>query len=121
LLADAAEHAAATLGAQCHLEIEPGEPVLVNDDRLTEIAEAVARTLVGEDAVHRQQQPSTGSEDFAFYLERVPGSQISLGTSNPARGINSGLHTPTFDIDEAALPVGAALLAGVALKAAEVA
>lgn len=117
LLAEAVEHAAATMGANCRLEFEPGEPVLVNDDQLTTIAESVAHDLVGAAAIHRLQEPSMGAEDFAFYLTRVPGSQLSIGTANRARGITSGIHTPTFDIDEDALPLGAALLAGFAMRA----
>jgi amidohydrolase len=121
LLAGAAAHAAATLGAECELVVEPGEPVLFNDESLTRTVELVATELIGVGCVHHLPQPSMGAEDFAFYLDRVPGAQVSLGTGNSTRGITAGLHTPTFDIDEDALAVGAAVLAGTALRAAEVA
>jgi hippurate hydrolase len=54
--------------------------------------------------------PSMGAEDFAFFLEKVPGAFVWLGV-----GDVSGLHTPQFYFDEEILPQGAALLAALAL------
>jgi metal-dependent amidase/aminoacylase/carboxypeptidase family protein len=51
-----------------------------------------------------------GSEDFAVYLEHVPGSMFRLGAAGE-NGTWSGLHTPTFDVDERCLAVGAKILA----------
>jgi amidohydrolase len=51
-----------------------------------------------------------GSEDFAVYLEHVPGTMFRLGAAG-AEGKWSGLHTPTFDVDERCLVVGAKILA----------
>ena len=55
-------------------------------------------------------RPSMGSEDFAVYLEHVPGVMFRLGAAGD-EGTWSGLHTPTFDIDERCLAVGAKILA----------
>ena len=55
-------------------------------------------------------RPSMGSEDFAAYLEHVPGSMFRLGCAGD-RSPWPGLHTPTFDVDEKCLPVGAKILA----------
>jgi metal-dependent amidase/aminoacylase/carboxypeptidase family protein len=54
-----------------------------------------------------------GGEDFAYYAERVPGLMARLGVRNEARGLVHPLHHPRFDLDEDALPLGAAVLAGL--------
>jgi hippurate hydrolase len=56
-----------------------------------------------------------GGEDFAFFLEKVPGAFIWLGVGEDV----SGLHTPRFAFDEAILARGAALLAALAIEALE--
>jgi metal-dependent amidase/aminoacylase/carboxypeptidase family protein len=56
-----------------------------------------------------------GSEDFAFYLEHVPGAMFRLGCASERVG-SSALHTPTFDVDDEALRVGAKILAHAALS-----
>jgi len=58
--------------------------------------------------------PSMGGEDFALYQEKTPGVYCWLGTGNAAQGITNAWHNPRFDIDEAALPFGAAAYAQVA-------
>ena len=55
------------------------------------------------------------AEDFAFYTHEVPGCFYRLGTRNEAKGITSGVHTPTFNIDENALKTGMGLMAYLAL------
>jgi metal-dependent amidase/aminoacylase/carboxypeptidase family protein len=57
-----------------------------------------------------------GSEDFAYYSQVLPASFYRLGTRNEARGITSYIHTPTFDIDEAALEIGPGLMAWMSLQ-----
>jgi amidohydrolase len=52
-----------------------------------------------------------GSEDFAFVLEKVPGCLFFIGSANSEKGLDAGHHHPKFDIDEAALPCGSALMA----------
>ena len=55
------------------------------------------------------------SEDFAFFLERLPGAFVFLGAGNEERGITAQHHSPEFDIDESVLPRGTELLARLAL------
>ena len=55
-------------------------------------------------------------EDFAFYSQVVPACFYRLGTGNKAKGITSGVHTPTFDIDEKALETGMGLMAWLAVS-----
>jgi amidohydrolase len=57
-----------------------------------------------------------GGEDFAWYLERVPGAMARLGTRTPG-GPTYDLHQGDLRIDEACVPIGAALLAQVAVEA----
>ena len=56
------------------------------------------------------------AEDFAFYTHEVPGCFYRLGTRNEEKGITSGVHTPTFDIDENAMKTGMGLLAFLAIS-----
>jgi amidohydrolase len=101
-------------GAVAQVEIQIGYPVLLNDAMLTQRCRDAARTYLGEAQVHEIPQRLT-SEDFAFYTHQVPGCFYRLGVGNPAKGIISPVHTPTFDIDEQALETGAGLLAWLAV------
>jgi metal-dependent amidase/aminoacylase/carboxypeptidase family protein len=56
------------------------------------------------------------SEDFAYYSQVMPASFYRLGTRNESKGIVSGVHTPTFNIDESALEIGSGLMAWLAIK-----
>jgi amidohydrolase len=69
-----------------------------------------AAQLLGANHVAAMPRPSMGSEDFAVYLEHIPGTMFRLGAAG-ADGHWSGLHTPTFDVDERCLMVGAKILA----------
>jgi metal-dependent amidase/aminoacylase/carboxypeptidase family protein len=57
-----------------------------------------------------------GGEDFSYYLEKVPGAFILLGTGNPQKGTDAPHHSPRFDVDEEVLYMGSALLASIALN-----
>jgi hippurate hydrolase len=87
-------------------------PVTRNDAEAAKLALGVAADLFGEDRAVELQNPSMGAEDFAFFLEELPGAYVWLGV-----GDVSGLHTPKFAFDESILPQGAALLTALALEA----
>lgn len=87
-------------------------PVAVNDAGAAQRALGVAADLFGEDAVLELPNPSMGGEDFAFFLEKVPGAFVWLGVGEEV----SGLHTPRFAFDEEILARGSALLAALALE-----
>ena len=55
-------------------------------------------------------------DDFAYYLQKVPGAYYLLGTNNPSKGITSNNHSPTFDVDESVLYTGAKVLKEAALE-----
>ncbi len=86
-------------------------PVTRNDAGAAKLALNVAGELFGEDRAVEVEYPSMGGEDFAFFLEELPGAYVWLGV-----GDVSGLHTPRFAFDEEILPQGAALLAALALE-----
>lgn len=98
----------------------PGEdyPATVNDAAAWALAREVGAGVVGAQAVH-EMTPIMGGEDFSYVLERVPGCFVALGVGKPEIGADKGLHHPRFIADENALPIGAALHAGFALRSLE--
>jgi amidohydrolase len=72
------------------------------------------RDLLGEAGL-APREPTMGAEDFSYMLELAPGAMFRLGTRQPG-GPPRYVHTPDFDIDEEALPIGAAMLAETALR-----
>jgi hippurate hydrolase len=90
-------------------------PVTVNEEAAADRVLEVAEDLFGVESVLELPNPSMGAEDFAFYLEKVPGAFIWLGIGEEV----SGLHTPKFAFDEKVLPRGSALLAALALEAGQ--
>ena len=97
-------------GTQLAVDFDEGTASVDNDLAITALVERVARELLGESSVTQLQRPSMGSEDFAAYLEHAPGCMFRLGCAGD-RSPWPGLHTPTFDVDEKCLPVGAKILA----------
>jgi amidohydrolase len=110
-----ATNIARAAGGEAEVNIIKGYPVLDNNPELTENAIAWSQELLGESQVIDLPRRMS-AEDFAFYTHDTPGCFIRLGVSNSAKGINSPVHTSTFDIDEAALVTGTATLAWVAYK-----
>ncbi len=105
----------ASAGGQADIHIDLGYPVLVNDDASTAFAEACATDLFGADRVFRAER-LMGAEDFAYYLEKVPGTFYRLGIRNEAQGITADIHNDHFTIDESAMKAGAAMQAYLAVK-----
>jgi amidohydrolase len=96
---------AASLGATVKIRYQHGYPVLVNDPVATQrVVEALAVEL-GPDHLLELKHPGMGAEDFARYLERVPGTFLRLGVATPTH--TSSLHSATFFPPESALVVGA--------------
>ena len=85
-------------------------PPVVNQPLLTRRLIEWLDALPSLEAVRVLEEPSMGAEDFAFFCDVLPGCLIRLGVAGPAVG-HMPLHTPLFDIDEAALSVGAGVLA----------
>jgi len=101
-------------GGTYALELQEGFPVTVNDPDMTALVRGVALSMLGGKAV-REVRPEMGAEDFSLLAQRAPGCYFRLGTASPGEDPRR-LHSPTFDVDEGALPLGAAVLAGAALR-----
>lgn len=94
---------------ECVLRVEKGYPFLVNDKDLTDACFASAQNFLGKENVEELPLRMT-AEDFAFITQKVPSCFFRLGTANKEQGITSGVHTPTFNIDENALETGVGLM-----------
>ena len=98
---------------------EEGYPILTCSDRVTDIVRGAGKELLGRRGVVEIDEPSMGGEDFAYFVNRVPGVMVRLGTGNRKKGITHPWHHPMFDVDEEGLWVGAAVLAGAAVRCQE--
>lgn len=110
-----AEEVAQSMNGTCDFRVEKGYPFLVNDDQTTNTARSAAIEYLGKENVEELPLRMT-AEDFAFFSQQVPSCFYRLGTGNKAKGITSGVHTTAFDIDEAALEIGAGLMAFIAIS-----
>jgi len=106
---------AGSMNGSAVLTVEHGYPFLVNDEKTTATAKAAAEAYLGKENVEELPLRMT-AEDFAFFSQRVPACFYRLGTGNKAKGITSGVHSSTFDIDEKALEIGAGLMAWLAIN-----
>jgi amidohydrolase len=109
-LAAIAQGTAAALGATAEVAIKPISPAVVNDPAATRLVQEAAAAVLGEANVLDTYQ-TMGSEDAALFLQAVPGCYFFLGSANHERGLDAPHHSPRFDFDEAALPLGVAILA----------
>ncbi len=106
---------AKSMGGRCEVEVARGYPFLNNDMELAgRLRQGISSYVGAENVV--EQDIWMAAEDFAYYSHQVPSCFYMLGIQNLEKGINSGLHTPTFDIDEDALKIGAGLMAFLALE-----
>lgn len=105
-------------GADCEVELLPGYPVTVNTETETDFATDVAVELFGDARHRRWAHPISGSEDFAYVLQEVPGSFVGL--SAVPQGLDPATtdfnHSPRATFDDSVLADGAALYAELALR-----
>ena len=104
---------AESLGVHAQIDWRPGYAVLINTPAETAFARDVATELVGAERVTPQGPPLTGSEDFAFMLERVPGSYVLIGngTNNTDGSPGAGgcmVHNPGYDFNDDNVATGSA-------------
>jgi amidohydrolase len=111
-LREIAEETVKAFGASCQLEYVPGYPAVVNDAGMVDFVTSVAKRVLGEGCLP-PFEPIMGGEDFAYFLQKVPGAFIFLGAGD---GRKFPHHHPAFDIDEKALPMGALLNTSLALE-----
>ena len=115
-LAQLAEGIAAAHGASAKVVITPGFPVTLCDPRAVAMGEAVTTDLFGAPSWRTLDHPIMGAEDFSYVLEQVPGAMFFLGVAHEGVDYHNcpSIHSPRMMVDEAVLPRGAALLAGLA-------
>jgi amidohydrolase len=95
------EGTAAAFGAKATLTYRRNYPVLVNHERQTDFAAAVASEIVGAPQVDTALPPMMGAEDFSFMLQARPGAFIWVGN-----GESAGLHHPAYNFNDDAIPFG---------------
>lgn len=118
LIRNIAQNTAKAMGGECIVDIGVGYPFVNNNEAVTEYAKSAAQEYLGDENVIDLDMRMTG-EDFAFYSQVIPGTFYRLGTRESENAPMRGLHTPTFDVDEKSLEVGAGLMAFIALKQLE--
>jgi amidohydrolase len=104
----------ATWGATFDFTYVHGAPVTANEPGMTDLMSRTAADLWGPESVVDMQKPHMGSEDYCYYLQKVPGAMGFLGAAkegNPYPG-----HHPKFDFDERSLPLGVQILALTAVN-----
>jgi amidohydrolase len=101
--------------AKYTLNYRRGVPSVQNDPALTQLLESSAREALGGDRVEILLEPSLGAEDFALYLEHVPGAMFRLGVAHPDQA-NYPLHHPQFTVNEEAIAAGVMTLAYAAYQ-----
>jgi hippurate hydrolase len=101
---------AQSFGVEAAIDWRRGYSVLVNSAAETAFARQVALELLGPERVTLQGEPLTGSEDFAFMLERVPGSYVLIGNDGGAAQAGSPcmVHNPGYDFNDGNIAVGSA-------------
>ncbi len=99
-----------SMGAEIDLHIDVGYPMVYNNESLDPLAREKAGEYVGPANV-LETEVRLGAEDFGYYTQKIPGCFYRLGVMNTGKGIVSGVHTPTFNIDESAIEIGAGMMA----------
>ncbi len=103
----------AAMGAEASIHIDVGYPFVLNDEALGNETIKKAGAYMGETNVE-ETELRMGAEDFAYYSHQIPACFFRLGAGNKAKGISSGVHTPTFNIDEGAIEIGMGMMAFIA-------
>ena len=114
LVEETAQGVAAAFGARATVNYRRLSAPLINNEELSALMRDVAAKLLGSDSV-RQGVRTMGGEDMAYFLEQVPGCFAFVGSA-PPHGRASPHHSPTFDIDEESLVIGAELLTQTAIQ-----
>ncbi len=112
---EVADGVAAAFGARASVNVRAGVDPTVNAPAPTDVVYRSAAAVLGEEHIDTTWR-TTGGEDFSAVLARVPGNFFFLGARNVERGFSYPHHNPHFDIDEACLPKGVAILCDAALR-----
>ncbi|HLR36600.1 MAG TPA: M20/M25/M40 family metallo-hydrolase, partial [Chitinophagaceae bacterium] len=103
------------MGAEVDIEIPPGYPSLKNDEHLSKLTRTIADDFLNSENVMTIPK-RMGGEDFAFYTREIPACFYRVGVGNSMKGISSHLHTPTFNVDEAAIEKSVGLMTYIGME-----
>jgi amidohydrolase len=100
--------AAIAAASACEVEInwDDGYPPTVNDPRMADFVAEAARKALGSDHYLSAARPAMGGEDFAYYLQKIPGCFFLIGVKPPGQSDYPSLHSDRFDFNDAAIPTG---------------
>jgi len=104
-----AKHISIGYGGNAEVSIHSGYEALINCEEIVTVIADTAKRVFGESCLRYKEFPSLGVEDFSFFLEEAKGAFYHLGCGNIEKGIQSPLHSNTFDIDEECLKIGVRL------------
>jgi amidohydrolase len=110
------ESVASAYGVVPEISYQRNVPPTVNEAISTAMFEAAADRVLGPDALTEAPQ-SLGGEDFAWYLDSIPGALARLGTRTPGSGADFDIHQAVFDVDERCISYGVRLMAATAMTA----
>lgn len=118
LMHETANGIAAAHGLTAKVEITEGFPVTLCDERAVSLGRTVTQDMLGADSWKDLPAPIMGAEDFAYVLEKVPGAMFFLGVAPSGEDWSQccGIHSSRMMVDEGALPLGTAVMAGCAMQ-----
>ena len=105
-------HTAEALGTTAAIDYQFGYPPVVNSRESVAFLRPILQRAVGEDNVV-EPEISMGGEDFAYYLQHVPGAFVFVGTRNEAKGFTAPHHNPKYTFDEDIFPVAVSVFEAV--------
>lgn len=117
-LKEMAQWTAKAYGARAEVKFKKGYPMLMNDNLIVDVIKNVAICETAVEKVVELKEPTMGVEDFAYFLEKVPGAFFFLGSGYKGRE-NEGIHTGGFEVDERCIPVGIQMEVMTVLKLLE--
>lgn len=103
------EFTAKGYGATGKVTYRDSYTALINHDEYIDIVKENGKELLGDSGIYVKTLANMGVEDFAYFVEKVPGAFFNLGVGNKKKGITAPLHNDKFDIDEDSLKIGVAL------------
>jgi len=105
-------HTAEALGTTAKVDYEFGYPPVINSHEAVDLLRPMLEQVVGKENVVLPEI-TMGGEDFAYYLQRVPGVFVFMGTRNPAKGLTASHHNPKFTFDEDIFPMAVSVFVAV--------
>ncbi|MCU0395503.1 MAG: M20 family metallopeptidase [Chitinophagaceae bacterium] len=104
------QHLGEAMGVEMSVHIDVGYPTVLNNADLNEYARRLAADYFGQENIEETEM-RMGAEDFGYYAQQIPACFFRVGVMNKEKGITSGVHTPTFNIDEDAIEYGMGIMA----------